>query len=427
MICEKTHKTGGECAGYGRSRRRAVVFFCILFAALAVSATVPAQAAVKLSKTYVVLQLGKDGEDVYQLKVSGISDKDQVKFSVKDEAVVKVDGTGLLTAAAPGKTTVTVQVTAADGTKSKETVTVRVYDNIKSISLGIKGTSYNALHKNTAYVLTYTCKTVAGTNKNVGNYIHYEVRTLKGEYTDDAFIDADGNFTAKDYGSYAVYVYAFQNGSSYKAWAKDREKAAGDVLAQDMLTVTVTPVSFRTKQQEIGKFSVTLPLKYEVHVSESSKDRVAFSAQVKNAGGQNAVSNIQVIMDGVEEAQSYELLSAVMTSVYTKNALEQSWKSAYHAKKASVKNLTSQKLTVGEREILKIRYELTLRSITIGIKGDEDISISRMDFVNTVYTWYDGDHHISVTVTDALEPLLPNISEAAEKMVNKLVRVSDPE
>lgn len=425
MISEKTCKKTVDFAEVGRKKRHFTAFFCILFAALFFCAVVPAQAGVKLSKTYVVLLLGQEGKDTFQLKVSGVSGEDKIKFSVKDKAVVKVDGTGKLTAAAPGKTTVTCTVTAPDGTKAQETVTVRVYDNIKSIALSINGVSYNALHKNTAYALTYTCKTNTGTNKNVGNSIHYEVRTLTGEHTDDAFIDADGNFMAKDYGSYAVYVYAFQNSNNYKAWVKDREKAADNVLAQDMLTVTVTPVSYRTKQQEIGTFSVTLPLKYEIHVSESSKNRIAFSAQVKNEGGQNAISNIQVIMDRVEEAQSYDLLSAVMTSVYTKNALQQSWKSAYHAEKAAVKNLSSQKMTAGEREILKIRYELTLRSITIRIKEDEDIRIGRMDFVNTVYTWYDGDYHISVTVTDALEPLFPNISDAAGKMVDKLMRVKD--
>lgn len=407
-----------------KKKLRFATFFCTALAALVLSCAIPVKAEVKLSRTYVVLLLGQDGKDTHLLSVSGTAKGDTYTFSSKDESIAAVDGAGRITAVSPGRTTVTCTVTDADGKKTQKKVTVQVYDNIKSITLAIKDVQKNALHKNTAYALRYTCKTVAGTNKNIGNYVHYEVRTLSGESTDDAFVDADENFSAKSYGSYVVHAYAFQSSTKYKEWAGNREKYADNVLAQDALELTVTPTSYRIRTQEIGDFSVTLPLKYETNVREKTKNHIAFSVQVKNASGQNAISNIQVIIDKVEEAQSYALLSAVMTSVYTKGALEQSWKSAYNAQKATVKNLKTQKLTAGEREILKISYELVLRNITLNVT-DDNIKIGRMVFANTLYTWYDGDYHVSVTVTDALEALQPNISDAARKMVDQFVRIPE--
>lgn len=402
---------------------RFILLACITVILISSGALQPAKAEAELSKTYVVLLLGQEGKDTYQISVLKTADGDKLTFSSKNKSVAVVDGRGKITAAAPGKTTVTCTITAANGEKTKKSITVRVYDNIKSLTLGVKDVQRNALHKNVSYALTYTCKTVAGTNKNIGNYIYYEVCTQDGKTTENATIDQDGKFSAKSYGTYLVFAYAFQGSSQYKKWAGNREKYEGNVLAKNTLTLMVVPASYSTKEQEIGKFLVTLPSKYEVDTREKAKDRTAFSVHVKNQDGQNAVSNIQVIIDGVDEAQSYGMLSSVMTSVYTKGALEQSWKSAYNAKKATVKNLRTQKLTAGDREILKISYRLILSNIALTMRGEEDLKISRMEFFNTVYTWYDGDYHISVTVTDAMEELRPNISEAAEKMVKKFTAV----
>ncbi len=404
-----------------KNNLRFATFFCIAFAAVIFHCAMPVKAEVKLSRTYVALLLGQEGKDTYQLRISGTPKGALVVFSMENENIALVDETGEIAALAPGRTTLTCTITAKDGEKTVKKVSVQVYDNIRSITLGAKDVQQNALHKNTAYALTYTCKTVAGTNKNIGNYIHYEVLTAAGESTQDAAVDSEGNFTAKSYGSYSVSVYAFQSSNKYKEWAADRGKYAGNVLAQDTLVLTVTPTSYRIKTQEVEGFCVTLPIKYEINVREKTKERTAFSAQVKNSAGQNAISNLQVMIDKVEEEQSYALLLSVMASVYTKGALEQSWKSAYNAQRAAVKNLETEKLTAGEREILKISYELTLRNIVLNIGGD-NIKISRMNFVNTLYTWYDGNYHISVTVTDAMESLQPNISDAARKMVDNFTR-----
>ena len=70
----------------------------------------------------------------------------------------------------------------------------------------------------------------------------------------------------------------------------------------------------------------------------------------------------------------------------------------------------------GEQEIFKISYELTLKNIVIPTEEGSKIKIDRMDFVNTIYTWYDGKTHRSIVVTDALESLQPNITEVAAQM-----------
>ncbi|MDE7327887.1 MAG: Ig-like domain-containing protein [Lachnospiraceae bacterium] len=400
---------------------RGIVFGCILFLVLALGQKVKAQAAVELSKTYIILHLGQEGEDTYSMEVSGLGKGSTVVFSIKDPAVAVVDGDGKVMAVSPGKTTLVCTVTDAKGKETTKKATVRVYDNIKSITLSIRDVQKNALHKNQAYALTYTCKTVAGTNQNAGNYIHYEVLSEQGKTVTDASVDQDGNFTAKRADSYLVRAYAFQSESLYKKWEKSRVKYAEYILAQDELCLTVTETKYKKSTHKIGNYSVSLPEDYEVDILEKGKERIVFSAQAKRADGQNAVSNIQVIIDGVDEAQEYGLLASVLSSVYTKENLEEHWKSAYHAKKATVKGLKIQRITAKEREILEIQYQLTLRDIVLTGKEAADIKISRMDFVNTVYTWYEGNNHISVTVNDAKESLQPNITDAAFDLVEEFL------
>ena len=187
----------------------------------------------------------------------------------------------------------------------------------------------------------------------------------------------------------------------------------------------MTTTNYKKTAHKIGDYTVNLPKDYELDIFEKGKERTAFSAMVEKEDGQSAVSNIQVIIDKVDGAQDYGLLAAVMSSVYTKDKLEENWKTAYNAKKASVSKLQIEKVAVKKREILEIKYRLTLRDIVIKGKEAADIKISRMDFVNTVYTWYEGNRHISVTVTDAQESLNPNISDVAFDIVEELLTLEE--
>lgn len=398
-------------------KNRWKISFVIFFFILLMSGTVTVKAAVNLSETDIVLLLGEEGKDTCSLKVSGIKKSDIITFSSKEEAVAKVDKNGKITAVSPGSTTIVCTITSASGKKTKKKAAVRVYDNIKSISLAVKETKPNALIKNKTYDLIYTCKTKAGTNKNTGNYIYYEVLTKKGKTTTSAWVDESGKFTAKKCAVYTVRAYVFQDEKTYKNWEGARDKYADSVLAQDAITLTATTKKFTKTVQEIGGYSVNLPEGYEITTKEASKDHTLFLVQVKSSDGY-AISNIQVMFDKVDEAEDAELLAAALSSTYTKESLQESWKSAYNAKKAAVKNLTMQSLMWGEQEIFKISYELTLKNIVISAKEDAKIKIDRMDFVNTIYTWYNGKTHSSIVVTDALESLQPNISEAAEQIID---------
>lgn len=130
---------------------RIAALICLVLAAVLFTVPVPARAEAALSKTYVILYLGQDGSDTCTLSVSGIAKSDTVAFSSKNEAVASVSADGVIKAVAPGKTTVTCTVTAKDGTKTQKKATVRVYDNIKSLTIALKDAMPNALRKNTAY------------------------------------------------------------------------------------------------------------------------------------------------------------------------------------------------------------------------------------------------------------------------------------
>lgn len=390
-----------------------IILGILLFAAF-MSGAMPVKAAVKLSRTEIVLLLGEEGKNTYSLEVSGAK-KSEIMFSSKDEAVAVVDKNGKITAVSPGSTTIICTVTDEAGKKTKKKATVRVYDNIKSISLTLKETKPNALFKNKTYQLSYTCKTAAGTNKNTGNYIYYEVLTRKGKTTANALVDLSGKFTAKKSAVYIVYAYVFQDEKTYQNWADNREKYKDSVLAKDEITLTVTPKNYKKTERKVGDYSVNLPEGYEITTQEISKNNTRFLVQVKNSDGY-AISNIQVMFDQVDEAEDFELLAAALSSTYTKESLQESWKSAYNAKKATVKNLDMQSLMRGEQEIFKISYDLILKNIAISTEEGSKIKIDRMDFFNTIYTWYDGKTHRSIVVTDALESLQPNITEVAEQM-----------
>ena len=137
-----------------------IIFGVFLFAVF-LSGAMPVKAAVKLSETDIVLLLGEEGKNTCSLEVSGTKKGDTILFSSKDEAVAAVDKNGKITAVSPGNTTIVCTVTDTSGKKTRKKAAVRVYDNIKSISLGLKKTKPNALFKNKTYQLSYTCKTAA--------------------------------------------------------------------------------------------------------------------------------------------------------------------------------------------------------------------------------------------------------------------------
>lgn len=400
-------------------------FFVLLFFWAFAAGADKTQAAVALSDTSVTLYLGEDGKDTCQLSVSGVPDGAEAVFRSGNKKIAAVTSkTGTVTAVAPGKAVITCTVTEEDGTKTVCKATIYVKDNIKSIALGLADASLrcNELKKHKDYELSYTCKTAAGTNQNSGNYLYYEVLNTKGRITQYASVTQDGVFRATKSGTYTVKVYCFRGSAYYSKWAENREKYASYVLAEDDLTLTVTLKNFAVTDRELYGWNLTLPEEYLITAAGSMNGVVTYSINAVNSEKSTAASNIQVRIDTLEQTPEFEELKNSMLEVYTKTVIADSWKSAYNAGSATVKNLKREVVTINGRDVMKISYDIVLKNMIFTFENSADIKISRLAYYNTVYTWYDGLEHLTVNVTDAYEGIQPNINEAAEKMVENLQR-----
>lgn len=397
--------------------RHKLTIFCLLFLAALIGQRSWQASAAEFEDDSVILYLGEEEKAEKVLKVTGTESGSVLRFASADKSVVTVGSkSGKITAAAAGKTTVTCTITAADGTKSTCKATVRVMDNIKKLNLKLADTSIrsNALKKHTSYELSLDVTTIAGTNENTGNYIFYEVLNSSGKTTKYAGVE-DGSFLAKRSGTYYVRVYAFQSSGLYKKWLTDREQYRDYVLAEDELTLTVTLKNFETVSKKVKGWKLVLPEEYEVTSNESS-GLVTFSIHAENKEELSHASNIQIRIDTLEEQQDFSELKYSINTAYTKSLIAESWKAAYRAKTVYVQKLKREELTINGSSVMKISYHIILKNMTIDMENAADIKISRLEFFNTVYTWYDGPDHITINVTDAYEGIQPNITEAAEKL-----------
>ena len=109
-----------------------------------------------------------------------------------------------------------------------------------------------------------------------------------------------------------------------------------------------------------------------------------------------------------------------MKLVYTRKMLQNSWKSVYHAETAKITDFSLETVRLGARDVVRLDYEIELKNIRLTFEEAADIEISRLTFRNAIYTWYEGSEHVTVNVTDAMESLQPNISDAAEKLVKSM-------
>ncbi len=374
----------------------------------------------EISDTAVILYLKEGGITQKQLSVSGLPKGAKLSWSSNDPSIVTVDKNGLIAAAGAGKTTVVCTVTLPDGSTKKLKTSVRVRDNICEITLALVGTSrVNALRKAVDYELSYTCRTVAGTNRNTSNVIYYEVLTPKGAVSVNASV-TDGVFRASSCAPYIVRCYAFETENAMKKWLTDRQKYSGYVLASDSLNLTVTPENFRTETTILSDWQMELPPSYIVEEQDSGEGGTIIGISALNSEKLAAVSNIQIMVDKTGDTPDFEQLKRTMKLVYTKKMLQNSWKAVYHAGAATIKSFSLETTELGGKSVVRLVYEIDLKNIRLTFEEAADIEISRLSFRNAIYTWYDGDEHITVTVTDALENLQPNISDAAERLVESM-------
>ena len=376
---------------------------------------------ISISDTTVILYLS-GGISEKQLTVSGAPKTAEITYRSKSPSIASVGkSSGVITAKSAGKTTVICTVTDENGDKKEFKTTVRVRDNIKEIKLSAgENVQPNALRLSTDYKLVYTCRTEAGTNKNTSNSLYYEVTAPTGEISQNAAV-TDGVFRASKCGTYLVNVYVFQTNSEKNKWLSDRKKYKDNVLATDTLELTVTIKKFKTKAVTKYGGSMELPPSCERSARQGKDKSVQYSIQARTKDKLLAMSNIQVIVDPLKEAGDLSDLEYTLKTVYTEKMLEESWKKAYSAKSVKVSQLSMELVELGQKTVLKLHYNVELKDIKLVQKASADIEIESLVFYNTLYTWYEGKQHVTVNVTDAGEAIQPNISEAAQKLVESMV------
>ena len=376
---------------------------------------------IAISDTTVILYLS-DGVSEKQLTVSGAPKTAEITYRSKSPSIASVGkSSGVITAKGAGKTTIICTVTLENGDKKELKTTVRVRDNIREIKLSAgEGVQPNALRLSTDYKLSYTCKTKAGTNKNTSNSLYYEVVAPKGDISPNAFV-TDGVFRASKCGTYLVNVYVFQTNSEKNKWLSDRKKYKDNVLAFDTLELTVTIKKFKTKTVTKYGWSMELPPSFEISATQEKDGGVQYSIQARTKDKLPAMSNIQVVVDPLKETGELPDLEYTLETVYTEEMLLESWKKAYSAKSAKVSQLSMELVDIGQKTVVKLHYNIELKDIKLVQKASADIEIDRLVFYNTLYTWYEKKQHVTVNVTDAGEAIQPNISEAAEKMVESMM------
>lgn len=371
---------------------------------------------VSFSGSYYYLYLGEEGKESRELTLKNVPEGATLKFTSSNKEIATVNANGMVSAVAPGDAVITCTVTV-DGKKSTCKTTIKVRDNINSITLGLKDTTQlvNALKKNTEYPLAYTCTTNAGLNENSGNYLYYEVLNTKGEIAQYATVENEV-FRATRCATYTVKVYCFLNQSTFKTWNSDREKYASRLLASDELVLTVTLKNFSTREERIADWTMLVPTGYFVAEQDFTDGVMVCSINALN-GKELAVSNIHIRVDELAQEPDFAELRKTMAQAYTKSLLAESWKTAYSAKSCTVKNLKKQTVTLGDKKVYKIGYDIVLKNIRFVFEDAADITIARLEFHNTIYTWYEGMEHVTVNVIDAYEALQPNMTEAAQKLV----------
>ncbi len=401
----------------GKGKRLWVCLALLLFSVLLTN-TVSVMAAEKIAFTskYYYLYLGQGKLDTKAIKVKNIPDGATVTYTSADETIATVSEDGVVTAHAPGNVRITCKVQLGEQVSVCRT-TVKVRDNIQSITLELKDTTQlkNALRRKKSYELAYSCITDTGNNENSGNYLHYEVYNASGELADYAKVE-DGKFSATRNGKYTVKVYVFLNETVYKKWTNDREKYANRLLASDELVLTVTPKTFDTSEEQISEWLVQLPKKYFVSEQDFTEDVLVCSINTQR-GNTLAASNIHIRVDALSGDTDFEELKSSMAQTYTKSVLKENWKSVYPAKTVTIKNLKKSTVTLGDKSVYQICYDVVLKNIQFVFENAVDISIDRLEFHNTIYTWYEADQHITVSALDAYEALQPNITDVAKKLV----------
>lgn len=292
-----------------------------------------------------------------------------------------------------------------------------------SLSFLDKKVLRNALAKNTAYELNPVLKDSEGVVCTDKYYLYYEVLNRKGEISSSATIE-NGFFKATACAGYTIRLLCFYNKKSCEAWLADPVKYEKKVLKIVSLPVTVTTKKYTEYEETVSGYNLCLPSKYFLAEQDETKKGMICSVNTM-FGGIPAVSNIHITVNQTSGEPSFELLRQSMSQAFTKSHLQSQWMDAYPAKSCYIGNLTKKTVTLGGKKVYEITYDVVLKKIKFEFPESVDLVIERLEFHNTLYTWYDGAEHISVNVIDAYESLQPNVTEAARRLVEKFEKTEE--
>jgi hypothetical protein len=227
-----------------------VLALAMIIATIAPAAGAFAATALHLNSTKKYLHLSPEtGYNEFDFNISHASRGSKAAWSSSNEDVAVVDETtGVTTATGVGTATISVDVTAKDGTVTPLTADVVVRDNISTVK--VSNAPDKALAVNQAYDLNRSFVTVSGSTTKTSSVTRWTV-----DKADTASVDNSGVFTATAPGDYKVTALAFQSTANYDEWKIS--KAAGLVLASAEVTVKVAAGITAVTQVNLVTFKIS--------------------------------------------------------------------------------------------------------------------------------------------------------------------------
>jgi hypothetical protein len=250
-----------------------VLALAMIIATIAPAAGAFAATALHLNSTTRYLYLG--GVNEFDFNISHAARGSKAAWLSSDEDVAEVDETtGYVTAVGIGTATISVDVTAPDGTVTPLEATVIVRDNVATINSIYCQTDAKqdltklAVGKDYDFGRTFTTKggsTTATSSKTV-----WTVNSTK------ATISTLGVFKATEAGDYTITVLAFQSTAKANEWkAAVATDATSKLNVLDSKTLAVKVVVGLTKVE------LVTPTQLKLTFDSSVKDVVKTAADVK--------------------------------------------------------------------------------------------------------------------------------------------------
>ena len=289
------------------------------------------------------------------------------------------------------------------------------------LSLADESQYPNALFRGQTYPFQYVFE--GAEDAEVTKYkVYYEVMVSNGKPSKYATITQDGVFKSSACAEFCVSVYAFAGNYQKNKWLQDRSKYAKYLLCSDTMKVTVSAKGFRTTPYTMNGYHMELAESYSIEMDSDNQGAYSASIHALASDKKTAASNIQMVLKKVpKDDADIERLGTTIKDTYTRKSLADSMKKMYQAQKASVTKYSVKFVKLSGKRVVRLKFYVTLTNIHVKMEEAADVKIDRLEFCQTMYSWFDGRMQWTISVTDAMESIQPNISHAAEKLVESII------